>query len=284
MTNTVRVLATALLLLTGRTAAVAARPQRIASLNLAADEILAELVPVTRLVAVTAAADNPEMSNVVGRFPPQIARFSKANIERLIALSPDLVIVSEYTDADFMRALESSGLHAHRMGGLHSLAGIRRAILDLGDAVSEPARAHTLVAGFDARMAELSRRLAGAARPRVLYWSNPFTAGGDTAIGAVIECGGAVNVGREIGLTGIQPLSAERAFMARPDVILLGLKDDLRLIREHPLLSKLAAVQEGRLVDLSPHLLATLSQHVSDSCWALAAALHPDRMQGARPR
>jgi iron complex transport system substrate-binding protein len=283
MTITARVLAAALLLLTGHTAAVAAQPQRIASLNLAADEILAELVPATRLVAVTAAADNPEMSNVVERFPPSIARFSKANLERLIALSPDLVVVSEYTDADFMHALESSGLRAHRMGGLHSLPGIRQAILDLGSAVAEPARARILVARFDARLAELDQRLAGAARPRVLYWSNPFTAGSGTAIGAVIECGGAVNVGQEIGLTGIQPLSAERAFTARPDVILLGLSDDLRLIREHPLLSKLSAVKEGRLIDLSPHLLATLSQHVSDSCWALAAVLHPDRMRGARP-
>jgi iron complex transport system substrate-binding protein len=281
MTRTARVFAAALLL-AGAAAASAAAPQRIASLNLASDEVLAEIVPVQRLVAVTTAADNPEMSNVVGRFPSSIARFSKANLERLIALAPDLVVVSEYTDADFMHALESSGLRAHRMAGLHSMQGIRQAILDLGRAVGEPERALRLVARFDGRMAELDRRLARAATPRVLYWSNPFTAGSDTAIGAVIECGGGVNVGRELGLTGIQSLSAERAFTAQPDVILLGLKDDGRLIREHPLLSKLPAVREGRLVDLSPHLLATLSQHVADSCWALALALHPDRM-GAQP-
>jgi iron complex transport system substrate-binding protein len=283
MTILTRFGATALLLLALETDTVASTPRRIASLNLASDEVLAEIVPVDRLVAVTAAADNPEMSNVVGRFPASIVRFTKANLERLIALSPDLVVVSEYTDADFMRALERSGLRAHRMAGLHSLAGIRQAILDLSSAVGEPVRGRSLVARFDARLAELDRLLIGTARPRVLYWSNPFTAGGDTAIGAVIECGGAVNVGREIGLTGVQPLSAERAFTVRPDVILLGLKDDRRLIREHPLLSKLPAVREGHLVELSPHLLATLSQHVVGSCWALAAALHPERVHGAQP-
>ena len=279
MTNTVRVLATALLLLTGRTAAVAARPQRIASLNLAADEILAELVPVTRLVAVTAAADNPEMSNVVGRFPPQIARFSKANIERLIALSPDLVIVSEYTDADFMRALESSGLHAHRMGGLHSLSGIRQAILDLGAAVSEPERAHTLVAGFDARMAELSRRLAGAARPRVLYWSSPYTAGNGTSLGAIIECGGGKNAAAELGIRGLVPLGAERAFVAQPDYILVDPAfESLETLRRHPLLGGLPAVREGRILSLPGAQLSTLSHHIAEACWSVAARLHSDRV------
>jgi iron complex transport system substrate-binding protein len=111
MTRTARVFAAALLL-AGAAAASAAAPQRIASLNLASDEVLAEIVPVQRLVAVTTAADNPEMSNVVGRFPSSITRFSKANLERLIALAPDLVVVSEYTDADFMRDRKSTRLNS----------------------------------------------------------------------------------------------------------------------------------------------------------------------------
>lgn len=45
-------------------------PRRIASLSLTADEILVEIVPLERMVAATTAADDPEMSNVVGRIPP----------------------------------------------------------------------------------------------------------------------------------------------------------------------------------------------------------------------
>jgi iron complex transport system substrate-binding protein len=258
-------------------------PRRVASLNLAADEILVEILPLDRLVSVTAAADDPKMSNIVGRIPGSIPRFRSANMERLIALQPDLVVVSEYTDADFLRLLESSGLRAHRMTGLSSLPGIRQAILDLGRTVGEPKAAEGLIRRFDTRLSEIRRRLDGTPRPRVLYWSNPFTAGGATAIGALIECGGGANVGRELGLTGIQPLGAERAFASAPDVILLGLKEDEPALRAHPLLGTLPAVREGRIVRVPPHRLATLSQHAAAACWDVAAALHPDRVIGEAP-
>src|SRR5262245_5327348 len=120
-------------------------PRRIASLNLTADEILVEIVPVDRLVAATAAADDVGTSNVVGRIPRGVARFRRAEMERLLALSPDLVVVSEYTDPDFLRLVERSGMRVHRMGGLDSLAGIRAAILDLGTAVGAEEGARRLV-------------------------------------------------------------------------------------------------------------------------------------------
>ena len=56
-------------------------------------------------------------------------------MERLVALAADLVVVSEYTDADFLRLIERSGMRWHRMEGLSSLAGVRQAILDLGRVV-----------------------------------------------------------------------------------------------------------------------------------------------------
>lgn len=74
-------------------------------------------------------------------------------------------MVSEYTDADVLRALQRSGLRVHRMIGLDSLAGFRRALLDLGDTVGEKAKAETLVRDFDARLAAIATRLAGAPRP-----------------------------------------------------------------------------------------------------------------------
>jgi iron complex transport system substrate-binding protein len=110
-------------------------PRRVASLNLTADEILVEILPPERLVAVTAFADEDGTSNILGRVPPGVVRFPKTDMERLVAVRPDLVVVSEYTDADFLKLLERSGLRYHRMEGLGSLSGIRAAILALGQAV-----------------------------------------------------------------------------------------------------------------------------------------------------
>jgi iron complex transport system substrate-binding protein len=259
-------------------------PKRVASLNLTADEILVEILPPDRLVAVTRWADEPGTSNVVGRAPASAFRFQKADMERLMALAPDLAVLSEYTDADFMRLVERSGIRTHRMVGLSSLAGIRAAILDLGAAVGEPEAAHGLVARYDQVLAELGRRLAGAARPRVLYWADPHTAGSGTAIGALIEGGGGVNVAAALGISGIEAVGAERVFVADPDVVLIGSGwGTAEALRQHPLLSQLRAVRTGRIVELPTELLVTLSHHAAFACWRLASLLHPERVTSANP-
>lgn len=260
----------------------ATRAPRVASLNLTSDEVLVEILPPGQLVSVTTFADERGTSNVVGRVPASVPRL-KADLERLIALKPDLVVVSEYTDPDFLELLRRSGLRAHRMEGLRDPPGYRRAILALGDAVGARPRAEALVARFDARLAELGRLLSGARRPRVFYWAGGMTAGAGTAIGALIESAGATNVGAEMGLEGIARVGAERAFVADPDVILLGtwpgVRDDLL---RTPLLSRLRAVREGRIVEMPTELLVTLSHHAADASWHLAHALHPDRVPPPR--
>ena len=258
-------------------------PRRVASLNLSADEVLIEILPPERLVSVTRWADEVGTSNIVGRVPPSVFRIHKVDMERLVALAPDLVVVSEYTDADFLRLLERSGIRHHRMKGLSSLAGVRAAILDLAREVGATDKAGPMVARYDATLRDLDRRLAGAGRKRVLYWAGGMTAGSDTAIGALIEGAGGINVGREMGVQGIAPPGAERAFVTDPDVVLVGTWPlAVESLKSDPLLSQMRAVREGRIVVMPNALLVALSQYTADACWYLAAALHPDRVPRAR--
>jgi iron complex transport system substrate-binding protein len=277
----------AIALAAGAGAAAADPPRRIASLNLAADEVLVEIVPLDRLVAVTAQSDERGMSNVAGRVPPGIARFFRADLERLIALRPDLVVVSEYTDPDFLRLLERSGIAFHRMEGLRDYPGYRQAILDLGRAVGAPEGAQRLVRGFDATLRDVRQRLQGATRPRVLYWASGMSAGADTAIGSLVECAGARNVAAETGLRGVAPLASERAFVAAPDAVLVGVWPGVvEELRSDPLLSRLPAVTEGRIVEMPTELLVAVSHHAATACRDLATRLHPERMRAgaAAPR
>jgi iron complex transport system substrate-binding protein len=259
-------------------------PRRVASLNLSSDEVLAEILPPDRLVSVTRWVDEPGTSNILGRIPSSVYRFNKVDMERLVALSPDLVVVSEYTDADFLDLIARSGMRFHRMRGLSSLDGVRTAILDLGRAVGAEQGARRLVARYDATLRDLERRLAGAKKPRVLYWTSGLTAGADTAIGALIEGAGGVNVGRELGVQGIAPPGVERAFVADPDFILVGAwPRAVEGLKEQPLLSNLRAVRENRIIVMPNELLVALSQYTADACWYLASRLHPDRVPTPRP-
>ena len=255
-------------------------PQRVASLNLASDEILADILDPSRLVAVTALVDETGTSNAVGRIPRTIARFPKVDIERLIALRPDLVVVSEYTDADVLRALQRSGLRVHRMTGLDSLAGFRRALLDLGETVGEKTKAEALARDFDARLAAIDARLKGASRPKVLYWASGFTAGSRTAFDALIACGGGENAAALKGISGITPLGAERAYGVDPDWLFIGRETTTsREIREHPLLSRMRAVKAGHVVEMPTELLVALNHHAVKSCEFMARSLHRERFR-----
>ncbi len=256
----------------------------MASLNLTADELLVEMLPAERLAAVTRWADDPDMSNVAGRVPATAVRLPRADLERLVSLRPDLVVVSEYTDADFLHLLEKSGLHSHSLHGLETLAGIRAAILDLGRAVGTPEQAKRLASRFDAVLAELDRRLAGEPRPRVLYWGNPHTAGAGTAIGSLIEAAGAANVARDLGLRGIVPLAGEKAFAADPDVLLVTQGSGAATaVRGDPLLSRTRAVREGHVLEMPNRLIVALSDRAADAAWWLASRLHPGRVPETAP-
>jgi len=272
------------LLLAAPAAPPAGPPLRVASINLTADELLVEMLPADRLVAVTRWADDASMSNVAGRVPAAAVRLPRADLERIIALRPDLVVVSEYTDADFLRLVEKSGLRYHRMSGLDTFPGIRAAVVDLGRAVGTPDAAARLTARFDAVLAELGRRLEGSPRPRVLYWGDPHTAGAGTAIGSLVEAAGATNVGREMGLRGIVPLAGEKAFSAEPDAFLVTEGSGASVaLRRHPLLSRTRAVREGRVVEMPNRLLVALSDRAADAAWWLASRLHPARVPHAAP-
>jgi iron complex transport system substrate-binding protein len=260
-----------------------APPRRIASMNLAADEILVELVAPDRFVAATTFADEPELSNVVGRIPKSATRILHAKVEPLVALEPDLVVVSDFSDADFLHLLTASKLRYTRLGGLDSFEGIRKGILGLAATVGADEKGESLVSRLDADLAGLDRRLKGAARPRVLWWNDPDTAGTGTLLDAVITRAGGRNVAAELGVTSVRPVGAERALLADPDVFLVAAGGDRAKLLAHPVLKNARAVRAGRIVEMPGPLLSTITHHAARSAWFLAHALHPRAVPSAEP-
>ena len=241
------------------------------------------MLPPGRLVAVTRWADD---ARHVERGRPS-ARLGRSGCRGPTSsassrLRPDLVVVSEYTDADFLRLLEKSGLRHHRCAGSRALPGVRAAILDLGRAVGTPEQRARLAARFDAVLAELARRLArrrpgrasstgrtrtppARARRSARWWRQP----------------GRRTSARELGLPGIVPLAGEKAFAADPDAFLVTQGSGAAVaLRRHPLLSRTRAVREGRVVEMPNQLLVALSDRAADA--ALVARFPPPPRAGAR--
>jgi iron complex transport system substrate-binding protein len=256
-------------------------PQRIASLTLATDEILAELVPCERLVCVTYLADDPEISNVAGFYPRYLPRLRDRDVEQLLGLAPDLICVASYNSADFLNVLERAGLPIYRNESYHSLDQIEQGILRLGERVGARQAAQELAERLRQRRQYLRQRLRSIThRPRVLFWSAGFTSGEQTTLDDLIREAGGINIAAaELKRRGPVALTPEEALLADPDYLLVPQwSADQREgpVEQHPLLRHLRAVQEQRVVRIAGRYLLAVSHHALEGAERLARRLHPE--------
>jgi iron complex transport system substrate-binding protein len=262
-------------------------PRRIVSLTLGTDEILAELVPAERLAGVTALADDPGISNVAGRYPKDIPRLRDADVERLLALHPDLVCVAPYNTADALKLLERSGLSVYRNEAVHSLDEIEAGIQKLAERVGEAERGRQLAGQMQARRQALARHLRDLPRrPRVLFWSAGFTAGRRSTMDDILREAGAVNVAAELNLDDSVELSPERVIAADPDVVLVARwsgEDRHTHIDQHPILRNLRAVRAGQVIVIDGRYLTSVSHFAVEGAERLARQLHPEHFAGEAP-
>lgn len=240
--------------------------------------MLAELVPVERVIAVSAYVDDPALSNAAGKYPPSTPRV-RAELERIVSLTPDLVCVNPYNSADFLDFLQKSGRPIFRHHDITSIAGIEQCLRALGERVGAPDKARAIVQDMQARLAAVESALKGVEkRPRVFYWSASWTAGLNTTIHEVIERAGGINAAAETGRSGMYEISAEQMFAVDPDILLLDARDSLATLpgRElPPQLKKLRAFEKGHVVHVAGRSLTAVSQHIVAGVEELARALHP---------
>lgn len=271
---------------TERMPTLAAGPRRVVSGTLATDEILLDLLPPSRIAALTIFADDVRVSNAV-EASRQVGPRVDTDPERMLALDPDLVFVARYTQRESVTLIETSGVPVVRMPFCATLEEVRRGILHVGRAVGEEAKAAALVAGMDAGLGAVAARVAGARPPRVLFL-NPggYVAGRGTLYDELLTVAGGVNVPAEAGVEGPGFLPLERLLALDPDIILVSdyIGDPkarelrpARDLREDPAWGSARAVLAGRVHTVSERHLTCVSHHLAGAAEALARVLHPER-------
>jgi iron complex transport system substrate-binding protein len=269
----------------GRETVLGQPPRRIVSAVLAGDEMLAALVAPERIASVTFYADNPAISAAAGVFPSSTNR-NHGRIEELLAQQPDLAVVASYNDAVTVRLLLKTGVAVVRLPDARSFADIVSGIQTLGSAVGAADRAAAVVANMQTRIAAVRRRVAGRARPRVLYYAlGGFTVGRGSLIDEMIALAGGRNVAREAGVAAHGRISAELAIALQPAVLLVsGWQDEqapaAMMLTEQPAWQQVPAVQDGRIHVVRGAWLTSVSQDSIRGVEVIARLLHPDAFDG----
>jgi len=151
-------------------------PTRIVCLTEETVETLYLLGEQDRIVGISGYVVRPPRAR---REKPRVSAFTSANIDRIIALKPDLVLTFSDLQADIAAELIRRGINVHAFNQ-RSVAGILDMIRTVGALVDAGDRAQQLVCELKVRLAEVRQRAECLPRrPRVFFeeWDDPLISG-----------------------------------------------------------------------------------------------------------
>ena len=150
-------------------------PERIICLTEETVETLYLLGEQDRIVGVTGYAVRPP---VVRKEKERVAAFTSAKIDKILALSPDLVLAFSDLQAEIAAELIKNGV-AVMTYNQRDIAGILAMIRHLGATVGAGSKAEELASSYENRLAELRSVQKTGGRPRVYFeeWDVPMITG-----------------------------------------------------------------------------------------------------------
>jgi iron complex transport system substrate-binding protein len=248
-----------------------ARPaQRIVSLAPHATEMLFAAGAGAALVGAVVRSDWP----VEARAIPRIGDANALDLERIVALAPDLVVAWPFTAPAHLAALRRRKVPVF-VSDPHTILGIADDIEHLATLAGTGAAANPAVARFRAEYSALSARHRSAVPLRVFYqvWNDPlYTIGGRHLISEAMKLCGGENVFGAMTLPA-PSVTVEAVLAARPDVIVGGDDDGRRppWLDQWRRWSALPAVRYGNLIAANGDLLHRPGPRFIDGVTTLCA-------------
>lgn len=252
-------------------------PERIVCLTEETVETLYLLGEEDRIVGVSGYAVRPKR---VRQEKPRVSAFTSADIPKILALEPDLVLTFSDLQADIAAELIRIGVTVVAYNQ-RDIAGILAMIRHLGAMVEKGPRASSLADGFEQRLAAVAAQSARSTRPRVYFeeWDDPMISG-IKWVSELIEIAGGQDAFPDQAKAAAavdRIVTSDQVIAAKPDVILAswcGKKVRPEKICARPGWHAIPAVQTGRITEIkSPLILQPGPAALSDGLDAILAAL-----------
>lgn len=249
--------------------------QRIVSISPTGTEMLFAIGAGDRVVAVDQFSYYPEEAPVTG------LDGWNPNVEAIASYDPDLVVM--HTSADVGASLETLGIEVWAHDAPVAFEDVYAQIEQLGAVTGQTDEAAALVAGMQARIAELVAAAPDASG--ISYYheldNTLYTVTSDTFIGQVYSLFGLANVAdpadADGSAWGYPQLSDEYLVDADPDVILLAdtlcCGQNAQTVAARPGWDELTAVQAGRIVELDDDVASRWGPRLVDFIAAISEVL-----------
>ena len=234
-------------------------PQRIVCLTEETTETLYLLGEQHRIVGISGYTVRPPQAR---KEKPRVSAFISADIPKILALEPDLVLTFSDLQADIVAALIRAGVAVHAFNQ-RTVAGILDMIRTLGALVGVVQRADALAEQLSANLEATQRRSAERSpHPKVYFeeWDDPMISG-ISWVSELIAIAGGVDIFPELaGCKSAKERIAEpEAVIARaPDIIVgswCGKKFSKEKVIARPGFDAIPAVRNRRLYEIKSALI-----------------------------
>lgn len=248
-------------------------PRRIVSVTITGDVLVQALVDSSRVLAVSALADDSGIHEAAGLFPGKTR--VGADLEKIVSLRPDLVLIGSFHDPAFRDGILRSGIPYAILSNPNSFEKVRSFLKETSSRIGEGPKGDSLVRWMDSILASVQERAKKCPdHPRVLYWSEGYTAGDSSTIGAMFQLLGLRNAAQEIGLRGSKPIAIEDVVKLDPDWILRSGWEAGGAMKPLPkALDGLRAVKAGRIAVVPGKLLLSTSHRIALGADSLSRAI-----------
>jgi iron complex transport system substrate-binding protein len=191
-----------------------------------------------------------------------VSAFTSANIDKILALRPDLVLTFSDLQADIVADLIRRGLNVHAFNQ-RTVAGILDMIRALGALVDVGGRAEKLVATLEAGLVHArSRAECLPKRPKVFFeeWDDPLISGIGW-VSELIEVAGGIDVfadRRNKGAAKDRIVRIEELMERAPDLIIgswCGKKFRPERVAARPGFTQIHAVRTTNLFEIKSSLI-----------------------------
>ncbi|MGV3635812.1 MAG: cobalamin-binding protein [Pseudorhodoplanes sp.] len=253
-------------------------PRRIVCLTEETVETLYLLGEQDRIVGVSGYAVRPPQ---VRKEKPRVSAFISADVPKILALEPDLVLTFSDLQADIVAQLIRAGVAVHAFNQ-RDLTGIFAMIGTLGALVGAQDKADALARSLQAKLDAARADAAQLPRkPRIYFeeWDEPMISG-IRWVSELVEIAGGADVFPELSRKKSAPeriVAPESVIAARPDIIIgswCGKKFVPAKVAARPGFDTIPAVQDGWLREIkSPLILQPGPAALTDGLDALAVII-----------
>ncbi|NLW18257.1 MAG: cobalamin-binding protein [Candidatus Cloacimonetes bacterium] len=228
---------------------------RIVVLSPELAEIIASLEATELMVGVTKECDYPpELTKL-----PQVGNFGAVDLEKVLALKPDMVFTAGLEQEALAAELAKTGLQVHTIH-LSKLDELPQTILEIGKLIQRKKQASAVADSLRKGIAEMRNTSMGQAKPKVyleIYRDPLMSVSDDSYVGELIETAGGDNIFSVLERDYAR-IKAEDVVKAKPDIMICYSEDSLESILSRKGWQDIPAIREKRIYfekDIDPDLI-----------------------------